>query len=433
MITPLRCGRCCLALLCVLMLQAPAWGSTTRLEELTRNLLEAVPGGDAIAYRITMAEGNDGAVIATLSDISLPDASMPLAVDDVAVTWRPAGDGLYSASMMIPAVSALDDEGHTIFDLTTAGGTLDVLVNIDTGHLESGAMDARGVTLSLAGGTATIRIDHLKSSVTPEKTASATWAGEAKIALNGLSVTARDGRTVTVTRGHATTRFRDIPATPAERILAEGAFLKGTVSLEDLAGIGRSGTRGSMNSSLLEFTVSGTGDNLAAIALQYSHEELTLEDPGLAPVMPRSLSGDVYLDGVPIADLPAAFARPFGSAMPEGATLDLDLDWTWPDGAGSVSGQLASAQMAPVPATGTVRLVTTGMGDLVRNVMASAATGNRQARYLVTYLALFRAMGRLDETAEEPRLVHDIVLQPDNRILVNDNDINILLSLLKAD
>ena len=149
--------------------------------------------------------------------------------------------------------------------------------------------------------------------------------------------------------------------------------------------------------------------------------------------MPLSLAGNVNLDGVPVTDLPAAFARPFGSAMPEGATLGFDLDWTWPDGAGSVSGQLASAQLAPVPATGTVSLVTAGMGDLVEHVMVAAATGNRRARYLVTYLALFRAMGRHDETAEEPRLVHDIVLQPDNRILVNDNDINILLSLLKAD
>ena len=433
MITPLSRGRCCLALLCVLMLHLPAWGSTTRLEELTRNLLEAVPGGDAVAYRITMAEGSDGAVIATLSDISLPDASTPLAVDDVAVTWRPAGDGLYSASMTIPAINALDDEGHTIFRLATAGGTLDMFVNTDTGHLESGAMDARGVTMSLAGGAVTIRIDHLAASLTPEETAPAAWAGQAEIVLNGLAVTAGDGTAVTVTRGHATTRFRDIPATPKQAILAEGATLRGTVSLEGLSGIGESGMHGAMDSSHLEFTVSGTGGNLGAIALQYSHDGLTLEDAGLAPVTPRSLTGDVNLDAVSIADLTAAFARPFGSAMPEGATLGFDLDWTWPDGTGSATGQLASAQLAPVPATGTVSLVTTGMGDLVLNVMAEAGTGNLQARHLVTYLALFRAMGRHDETAEEPRLVHDIVLQPDNRILVNDNDINVLLSLLKVD
>ncbi len=434
MITPLGRGTCCLALLCVLMLHAPAWGSTTtRLEELTRDLLEAVPGGDAITYRITMTEGEEGAVIATLSDIALHDASTPLAVDDVAVTWRPAGNRLYSASMTIPAVSALDDEGHSIFRLTTADGTLDVLVNIDTGHLESGAMDASDAKIFLAGSATTIRIDHLRLSVTPEESAPETWEGEAEIALNGLAVTAGDGTTVTVTRGHATTLFRDIPATPDRETLAEGASLKGAASLEGLSGIGGSGLRGAMDSSHLEFTVSGTGGNLGVIALQYSHEGLTLEDAGLAPVTPRSLTGDVNLDAVPIADLPAAFARPFGSAMPQGATLGLDLDWTWPDGTGGVSGQLASAQLAPVPATGTVRLVTTGMGDLVESVMAAAATGNRRARYLVTYLALFRAMGRLDETAEEPRLVHDIVLEPDNRILVNDNDINILLSLLRAD
>ena len=421
------CGRSCLALLCVLLLPAPAWGSTTadRLEEITRSFLEAVPGGLAITCRITMAEGDDGAIIATLSDISVPDASTPLAVDDVAVTWRPAGDRLYSASMTIPAVSARDDEGNTLARFTTADGTLDVLVNIDTGDLVSGAMDAGGVTVSLAGSAATIRIDHLAASVTPEETASATWAGRADIALDGLVATAGDGTTVTLTRGHATTQVRDIPATPAEWTLPEGASLRGTVSLEDLAGIG-----GSMASSLLEFTVSGTGDNLGAIGLRYSHEGFTLEDDGLAPVMPRSLAGDVNLAGVPVAGLPEAFTR---RTMPEGATLGLDLDWTWPDGAGSVSGQLASAHLAPVPATGTVRLVTTGMEDLVENVKAAARAGHRQARHLVTYLALFRAMGRHDETAEEPRLVHDIALAPDNRILVNDNDINVLLSLLKAD
>ena len=43
------------------------------------------------------------------------------------------------------------------------------------------------------------------------------------------------------------------------------------------------------------------------------------------------------------------------------------------------------------------------------------------------------AMGRHDETVAESPLVHDIVLLPDNRILVNDNDINVLLSLLGAD
>ncbi len=435
MTTFLRRGRGCLALLCVLMLHAPAWGSTTtaRLEELTRAFLEAVPGGIAITYRIAMTEGEDGATIATLSDITLHDASTTFVVDDVAVTWRPAGDRLYSASMTIPSVSALDDEGNTIARLTTAGGTLDMLVNIDTGHIESGAIDARGVTLSLAGSPATIRIDHLAASVTQEETASATWTGAAEIALNGLAVTARDGTTVTMTSGHVTTRFSDIPATLNEGILAEGTSLKGAASLEGLSGIDGSGMRGAMDSSHLEFDVSGTGNNLGAIGLQYSHEGLTLDDAGLAPVMPLSLAGNVNLDGVPVADLPAAFARPFGSAMPEGATLGFDLDWTWPDGTGSATGQLASAQLAPVPATGTVSLVTTGMGDLVLNVMAEAGTGNLQARHLVTYLALFRAMGRHDEMAEEPRLVHDIVLQPDNRILVNDNDINVLLSLLKAD
>ena len=433
MITPPSRGRCCLALLFVLVLHAPAWGSTARLEELTRNLLEAGPGGDDIAYRITMTAGDDGAIIATLSDIALHDASTTFAVDDVTVTWRPAGDRLYSASMTIPAVRALDDEGNTLLRLTAAGGTLDMLVNIESGRLESGAIDASGVTLSLAGGTAPLRIDRLAASVTPQVTAPATWAGLAEIAFNGLAVTAGDGTTVTLTRGHATTRFRDIPAAPDEEIITQGASLKGAVSLEGLSGIDGSGLRGAMDSSLLEFTVSGTGGNLGAIALQYSHEGLTVEDAGLAPVMPQSLAGDVNLDAVPIADLPEAFARPFGSAMPEGATLGLDLAWTWPDGAGSVSGRLASAQLAPVLATGTVRLVTTGMGDLVENVMAAAATGNLRARHLVTYIALFRDLGRHDESAEESRLVHDIVLLPDNRILVNDNDINILLSLLKAD
>ena len=435
MTTFLRRGRGCLALLCVLMLHAPAWGSTTtaRLEELTRAFLEAAPGGVAITYQITMTEGDDGAIIATLSDITLHDASTLLAVDDVAVTWRPAGDRLYSASMPIPAVSALDDEGNTLLRLTAAGGTLDVLVNIDTGHLESGAIDASDAKISLAGSATTIRIDRLAASVAPQETAPATWAGQAEIAFNGLAVTAGDGTTVTVTRGHSTTRFHDISAAAGEGIMVEGASLKGVVSLEGLSGIDGSGLRGAMDSSHLEFTVLGTGGNLGAIALQYSHEGLTLEDAGLAPVMPQSLAGDVNLDAVPIADLPEAFARPFGSAMPEGVTLGLDLAWTWPDGTGSVSGRLASAQLAPVPATGTVRLVTTGMGDLVENVMAAAATGNLRARHLVTYIALFRALGRHDESAEESRLVHDIVLLPDNRILVNDNDINILLSLLKAD
>ncbi len=427
-------GRVFLALLCVLMLHVPASGSTTaaRLEDLIRTLLEAGPGGDAIAYRITMAQGRDGAIIATLSDISLPDAPTPLAVDDIAITWRPAGGGLYSASMMIPAVSALDDEGHKVARFS-ASGTLDVLVDIDTGDLESAAIDASDVTLSLAGGAATVRIDHLAASVTPQETAPATPEGQAEISVDGLAVAAGDGATVTLARGHATTRFHDIPATPDQAVLAEGASLGGRVFLEGLAGVSGSGVRGAMDLSLLEFTVSGTGGNLGAIALRYSHEGLTLEDAGLEPVMPRSLAGDVNLDAVPVAGLPAAFALPFGSAVPEGATLGLDVDWTWPDGSGSISGHLASAQRAPVPATGTVKIVTTGMADLVKNVMAAAGTGNLQARRLVTYLALFRAMGRHDGTAAEPRLVHDIVLEPDNRILVNDNDINVLLGLLNAD
>ena len=176
--------------------------------------------------------------------------------------------------------------------------------------------------------------------------------------------------------------------------------------------------------------MSGTGGNLGAIGLHYGHEGLALEDAGLAPVVPRSLAGDVNLDAVPVADLFAAFTRPFASSIPEGATLGLDLDWTWPDGAGNANGRLASAPLSPVPATGTVRLVTSGMEDLVETVRAAAHAGHRQARHLVTYLALFRAMGRHDETAAEPRLVHDIVLLPDNRILVNGNDINVLLDLL---
>lgn len=376
-----------------------------------------------------MTDGKDGAVVATLSDISLGDESTSLVVDDVAVTWRPAGDRLYSASMTLPAVSALDDEGDTMARLTAAG-TLDVLVDIDTGRLESGAMDATGVTVFLAGGAATIRIDHLAASVTPEETAPATWAGQAQLTLDGLAATAGDGTAVALARGHAVTWFRDVPATPAPGVLPKGASLRGAVSLEGLSGTSGSGMRASMESSLLEFTVSGTGGNLGAIGLHYGHEGLTLEDPGLAPVVPRSLAGDVNLDAVPVADLFAAFTRPFASSVPEGATLGLDLDWTWPDGAGNATGRLASAPLSPVPATGTVRLVTRGMEDLVETVRAAAHAGHRQARHLVTYLALFRAMGRHDETAAEPRLVHDIVLLPDNRILVNGNDINILLGLL---
>ncbi len=430
-----RRARSCLALLCVLGFHASAWGSTTaaRLEELTRALLESVPGGDVIAYRIATTEGNDGAIVATLSDISLGYAATSLVVDDIAVTWRPASDRLYSAAMTIPAVSALDDDGGTIARLTSDGGTLELFVHIDTGHLESGAMDATGVTVSLPGSAATVRIDDLAASVTPEEIAPATWAGQAQLTLDGLAVTAGDGTSVELARGHAAGWFRDIPATPSPGILPEGASLKGTVSLERLSAADGSGMRADMESSLLEFTVTGTGGDLGSIGLRYSHEGFALEDAGLAPVMPRSLAGDVNLDAVPIADLFAAFARPSGSGVPEGSTLGFDLDWTWPDGAGNASGRLASAPLAPVPATGTVRFVTSGMAELVENVMAAAYAGNRQARHLVTYLALFRAMGRHDETVAESPLVHDIVLLPDNRILVNDNDINVLLSLLGAD
>lgn len=429
-----RRARSCLALLCILWLHAPAWGSTTaaRLEEITRTFLEAGLGGDAITYRIAMTDGDDGAVIATLSDISLGDATTPLVVDDVAITWRPAGDRLYSASMTLPGVSALDDEGDKLARFTTAGGTLEALVDIETGNLVSGAMDANGVVVFLAGRAAMIRIDHLAASVTPEETTPATWTGRAQLTLDGLAVNDGDGTTVALTGGHAATWFRGIPATPALETLPEGASVRGTVSLESLSGAGGSGMRAGMDSSILEFTVSGTGGNLGAIELSYNHEGLELEDAGLAPVVPRSLTGDVNLDAVPVADLPAAFSRPFGSGLPEGTTLGLDLDWTWPDGAGNASGRLVSAPLAPVPATGTVRFVTTGMEDLVENLMAAAGTGHRQARHLVTYLALFRAMGRHDETAVEPHLVHDIVLLPDDRILVNGNDINILLSLLGA-
>ena len=379
-----------------------------------------------------MTDGDDGAVIATLSDISLGDPTTPLVVDDVAITWRPAGDRLYSASMTIPDVNALDDEGDTIARLSTVGGTLEMLVHIETGHLESGAIDATGVTVFLAGGAAMIRVDHLTASVTPEETTPATWAGQSQLTMDGLAVSAGDGTTVALTGGHAATWFRGIPATPALETLPEGASLRSVVSLEDLSAVGGSGMRADMDTSLLDFTVSGTGGGRGAIGLRYSHAGLALEDAGLAPVVPRSLAGDVNLDAVPVADLPAAFSRPFGSGLPEGATLGFDLDWTWPDGAGNASGRLASAPLAPVPATGNVRFVTSGMADLVENLMAAARTGNRQARHLATYLALFRAMGRHDETVAEPRLVHDIALLPDNRILVNGNDINVLLSLLDA-
>lgn len=127
-----------------------------------------------------MTDGDDGATIATLSDISLGDATTPFLVDAVAITWRPAGGRLYSATLTIPAVIALDDEGDAIARFTADSGTLGLFVHIDTGHLESGTMDATGVTVSLAGSKATIRIDHLEASVTPEETASATWAGQAR-------------------------------------------------------------------------------------------------------------------------------------------------------------------------------------------------------------------------------------------------------------
>ena len=430
-----RRARSCLALLCVLGFHAAAWGSTTaaRLEELTRTFLETGLGGDVIAYRIAMAERDDGAIVATLSDISASDTTRSLIVDDIAVTWRPAGDRLYTATMTIPAVSALDDEGDTIARLTAGGGTLDLFVHIDTGILESGTLDGTGVTVSLAAGAAMIRIDHLAASVISEETAPATWAGQIQLTLDGLAATDGDGTAVALTRGHAAGWFRDMPATPVLRGLPEGASLRGEVALEGLSAVGGSGLRAGMESSLMEFTVVGTGGDLGSIGLQYSHEGLALEDAGLAPVVPRSLAGDVNLDAVPIADLFAAFDRPLARNLPEGATLDLELDWTWPDGAGNASGRLASAPLAPVPANGTVRFVTSGMADLVENVMAAAHAGNRQASHLVTYLALFTAMGRHDETVAEPRLVHDIELLPDNRILVNDNDINVLLSLLGAD
>ena len=431
---PRRAGSC-LALLCVLGFHASAWGSavTARLEELTRTFLETGLGGDSITYRIAVTDGDDGAITAALSDISMIDAAKSFFVDDVAVTWRPAGGRLYSATMAIPTVSALDDEGDTIARLMASGGTLDLFVHIDTGHLESGTIDATGVTVSLAGGKATIRIDYMAASVTPEETAPSTWTGQAQLTLDGLTVTGGDGTAVALTRGHAAGRFRDIPAAPVLGGLPEGASLRGEVALEGLSAVGGAGMRTGMESSLLEFTMAGTGGDLVSIGLRYSHEGLAMEDAGLAPVMPHSLAGDVNLDAVAVRDLIAAFAGPFASSVPEGATLGLELDWTWPDGVGNASGRLASAPLAPVPATGTVRFVTSGMADLVENVIAAAHAGNRQARHLVTYLALFRAMGRHDETAAEPRLVHDIVLLPDNRILVNDNDINVLLSLLGAD
>ncbi len=400
-----------------MLLHAPAWSSATseRLEEITRAFMEA---GPAISWRIAMTEGDDGAIIATLSDASSPT---PFVVDDIAVTWRPAGGRLYDASLTLPAVSVLDDEGNTLARIT-ADGTLDLSVHIDTGHLASADMNAWGVTVSPAGGVATLHIDHLTASLKLTETAPSTWTGEADIAIEGLAVTGGDATTVSLVRGHAATWFRDVPATAPEEGLTQGASLGGTVSLEHFSGMGAG-----MESSLLEFTVAGDDGNRGTIGITYSHEGFALEDAGLAPVAPRSMAGDVTLD---VVDLPAVLTRP---GMPQGATLGLDLDWTWPDGAGNVSGRLASAPLAPVTATGTLRLVTRGMEDLVENVKAAARDGHRQARHLVTYLALFRAMGRHDETVDGPRLIHDIVLAPDNRILVNDNDINILFSLLNPE
>ena len=410
-----------LALFSVLLLHAPATGSTTeRLEELTRSLADAVLQGE-VSYTITMSGGDEGAVIATLSDFSPGNRSMPLDVDDVAVTWREAGKRLYSASLAIPAVRTGNGEGAHI---SSTGVTLDLNVHIDTGEVHSGALDGHGVMIVLPEDAATIRIDHLTASVTHEEIAP--WRGQAEVDFRGLAVTGDDGTTVTLAAGHATTWFDDVMATLDEDVLAEGASLKGTVALEGLAGAGLSGMRADVESSLLEFTVAETG----RITLRYSHEGLTLEDAGLAPVAPQVLAGDVNLEGAPVGSLLAALDRP---GLPEGATLALGLDWGWPDGAGAISGQLASAPLAPVPATGTIRLVTSGMEDLVENVRSEARAGDRLARHLVTYLALFRAMGRHDETASEPRLIHDIVLLPDGRILVNDNDINILLNLLGAD
>ncbi len=424
---PARRTGACLALLCIVVLHAPAWGSSMaeRLEELTKTFLGSVSGGGAVADRIDTTEGDDGVIVITLSDISLGDTVTSLVVDDIAVTWRPAGDRLYSASMTIPAISARDVGGDMVARLAAGGGTLDLLVHIDTGRLEAGAMDAVGVTVSLPGSHAAIHVNHLTASVTPQEATPLTLTGHAQLALDGLAVTGDDGTAVTLTRGHVSGWFRDIPTTAIPGSLPEGASMSGELALEGLFAADGTGIRADMRSSLLEFTVAGTGAGLGTVGLHYKHEGLALGDAGLAPVMPRSLTGDANLDAVPVADL-------FAGSVPEGATLDLDLDWTWPHGAGSASGRLTSAALAPALATGTVRFVTSGLAALVEDVMAAARDGNRRARHLVTYLALFRAMGRHDGEAEEPRLVHDIALLPDTRILVNDNDINILLNLLGA-
>ena len=423
----LRAGRTtpCLALLCCAVLQTPAWALSTaeRLEELTKTFLGSISGASAVAYQLDTTEEADGTIVITLLDISLGDHVPHLVVDDVAVTWRTAGDGLYAASMAIPAITAREGEGDTIARLTAGGGTLALLVDIDTGHVQSGTMDATGVTVSLPGGHAAILVDHLRASLAPHEAAPLSLAGDVQLALSGLTAIGDDGTTITLTRGHVTVGFRNIPATAIEGRLPEGAWLAGEVAFEGLSAADTTGIPADMKSCVLEFTVAGTGAGMSTIAIHYEHEGLTLRDAGLAPVTPHSLTGEVGLDALPVADLLAG-------SVPQGVTLDLGLEWTWVNGAGSATGLLTSAALAPVPGTGNIKVVTSGLPDLVEDVMALARDGNRRARLLGTYLSLFGAMGRNGAEAEEPRLVHDIALLDDSRILVNGNDINILLSLL---
>ena len=459
--------------------------SAARLRTVTETFLRSVlatphdegPGG-RLDFRIEMTEHSDGIIAATIRDLVFRDTDFRLVIDDVVVTYSPLDELRYTASMDIPSMNGFDADGTEIGRFTALRWHVECVMHIDLALCESSEMDAADLVLIMPPhhnrDLVLVKLDRFSSTSALHETAAQTWSASADFAFTGLSVTS-DGLTqISVGEARLTGEFRGVldifllqrqgtnispgalwrewlenPARAQDGRLLPIDHVSVSYTLSDLSWNDGAGG-GAVGSAKLELSTTALNGNEGGFRLRYRHDRLDVDDvpvmiPNVDP-LPVAFGLDLDLEALPVNEFMRIVTEPSGSdpmsaGKPDpdmmmslltqaGSTLQFKLDYTGPALIASGTGHFAAAPKEPVPATGQANLVLTGLPDLVRQVRDDAMSGNNAAVEVASFLTLWHAIGRKEETSDGLRHHYDLELPPDGQILLNGNDLDILFDLL---
>ncbi len=403
-----------------------------RLREATDSLLRSLLPDDGEAvfdYRIEMAEGSDGAVVATVLDPVISGGDRRLVFDDMAVVYVPEDDMRWRASTPIPSFRVLS-KGGAPEAAFTARGTLTCLLDIDLAFCERGTIDGTDLLLADAGErTSYLAAERVSGETVLDAGTPDSRSSRMEVVFGGVSLVTPDTGAVIV---------RDMLLTAAGLEAGpEIAELEGSLELQGIAA-----ARSDFAADRFSAAVSLTGllgdDGTVRVRLSHGGLRSGALATGLPDVDPmlESLDLDIVLEKLPFdwwaweQYTGSDSDRILAGLVAAGSTLAVTLDHASPMLRASGNGRFSPLPDEKSPVTGEFHLVIAGLDDLTARLREAVFAGDDRLQGHALWAGILQIAGQKVTDAGDTVHRYHVEVLPDSRILLNGNDIEALLRLV---